>query len=86
VIQPAVIAGQTHYSLEISTKPGVVPFHPFIVSSGVYPMSNEFRDFLLAKLVNANRAAMYAKDFSNKHERTRKMMLKDLLSSVPSNK
>mmetsp|Transcript_3433 Transcript_3433/g.4261 ORF Transcript_3433/g.4261 Transcript_3433/m.4261 type:complete len:81 (-) Transcript_3433:19-261(-) len=78
-----MIAGQTHYSLEIATKPKVPPFHPFLVSCGVYQSSAEFREILLAKLINANRAAMHAPDFSHKHERTRKMLMQDLLSALP---
>lgn len=49
VIQPALIAGKTHYSVEISTKPEVPPFNPFIIPGGIYPISEEFRDILLCK-------------------------------------
>ena len=49
VVTPAMIVGQTHYSIEITTKPGVPPFPPYLSSAGVYPHSEEARDVILSK-------------------------------------
>jgi hypothetical protein len=54
---------KTGYSLSVVTKTGVKPIRPFV--SDVIPAAS-FRDFFLLKCVNAERAAMFAKDFKGK--------------------
>jgi len=40
--------------------------------------NNEFREFLLTKLINSERAAMYGPDFKAKMIRTQKQLLEDM--------
>ncbi len=57
------------YSVSVVTKTGVKPIRPFI--NDVIPASS-FRDFFLLKCVNAERAAMFAKDFKGKETSKKK--------------
>lgn len=45
-----------------------------------------FRHWLMTKLINAERAAMYAPDFKSKLQRTRKDLLEEIISGVPRKK
>lgn len=52
----------THYRLTVANKEGVFPYPPFLPHSPVFPKSSEFREFLLQKLINAERTAMWSKE------------------------
>lgn len=75
VVQSLKVKGQTFYKVAIANKTGVPPYGPFLHVPSVYQKSNKFKDFLLTKLINSERAAMYAPDFKGKMIRTRKMLL-----------
>lgn len=69
----------TQYRLALICKDGVLPSRPHIRPEIIEdPTSPHFREFLLKKLINTERAAMYAPDFSHKDSRTRKTLLNDL--------
>eukprot|EP00727_Mastigamoeba_balamuthi_P003638 m51a1_g13271 hypothetical protein (491) ;mRNA; r:392-2534 len=63
VVSPVKDAGGavTHYALTIANKPAVPPYPPFFHSgqnAGVFPKGPEFREFLLVKMMNAERSAL----------------------------
>jgi RAP1 GTPase activating protein 1 len=62
VVQPLKMAGKTHYRLAIACKNGVGEFGPPF-SQSVFASDAAFRSFLLAKLINAERAAYQAPGF-----------------------
>ena len=67
----------TSYKLSIANRTAVLPYGPWIPSPPVFSRE-EFREFLLTKLVNAERAAMHSPDFKGKMLRTAKEMLTDI--------
>ena len=77
VVQPLKLDGRTHYRLAFVAKPGVPTFGPPIAQS-IYAPDAAFRNFLLAKLINAERAAYAAPAFSTPIRRTRQMLLDGL--------
>lgn len=70
------LAEVTHYRMQVCCKQGVKPFRPFLhESSSLFRKNDLFRYLVLMKLINAERAAMYAKDFALRMQRTRKDVL-----------
>lgn len=69
---------KTHYKLAIANKTGVPPYGPYLKYPPVYEKNDYFRDFLLSKLINSERAAMQSPDFKGKMIRTNKQLLADI--------
>ena len=68
VVSPILDAdgNTTHYRLTVANKTGVPPYTPFIPESGaVFPKDDAFREFLVVKLLNAERAAMASPEFQS---------------------
>ena len=62
-----------------------VPFFgPPIPKGGVFDKDDEFRNFLLAKLINAENAGHHSKKFNTMATRTRRQYLLDLANSYSS--
>jgi RAP1 GTPase activating protein 1 len=59
----------THYRVCHVSVRGVRPFRPFVPEDGLVP-APEIRSWLLTKVLNAERAAMFAPEFSQKLSRT----------------
>ena len=72
----------THYQIAIASKAGVKPFRPFVKQPAIYEANQEFIDFLLVKAINGERAAMYSRDFSVNHIRTRTEVLKKWFTTL----
>jgi RAP1 GTPase activating protein 1 len=81
VVQPLKMAGQTHFRLTIACKNGVGDFGPPF-SHSVHANDAAFRSFLLAKLINAERAAYQAPGFAKPIRRSRQILLDALVESV----
>eukprot|EP00026_Physarum_polycephalum_P007007 Phypoly_transcript_07060.p1 GENE.Phypoly_transcript_07060~~Phypoly_transcript_07060.p1 ORF type:complete len:277 (+),score=24.77 Phypoly_transcript_07060:811-1641(+) len=64
-----------NFKISISCKEGVIPFGPDYPQSYSFPKGDRFRQFLLTKLINAERAALHAPIFAQKIKRTRKEAL-----------
>jgi len=63
VVQHLQQHNETAYRIAFASKPGVHPFGPFLPQPAIFRKCNAFRDFLLTKLINSERAAMHAPDF-----------------------
>jgi RAP1 GTPase activating protein 1 len=59
----------THFSVASASVRGVKPFRPYIPDDTMVP-AGEIREWLLTKVLNAERGAMYAPEFSQKLSRT----------------
>ncbi len=59
----------THYEVCHASVRGVKPFRPFVPAEGTVAAA-DMRAWLLTKVLNAERAAMYAPEFSQKLSRT----------------
>jgi hypothetical protein len=68
---------RTRYRVAVVSKHGVRPFGPVLPRDKIWECNLEFREFLLTKLFNAERAAYYAPGFAQ--TRTRRLWLMDLL-------
>ncbi|XP_072345487.1 signal-induced proliferation-associated 1-like protein 2 [Scyliorhinus torazame] len=66
------------YSVAVTRSKDVPVFGPFFQKGATFPKSANFRDFLLAKVVNAENAAEKSAKFHAMATRTRQEYLKDL--------
>lgn len=71
-------------SVAVSRSKDVPPFGPPIPKGVTFPKSAVFRDFLLAKVINAENAAHKSEKFRAMATRTRQEYLKDLAENFVS--
>ncbi|XP_051900944.1 signal-induced proliferation-associated 1-like protein 2 isoform X2 [Pristis pectinata] len=69
---------QVSYSVAVTCSKDIPEFGPFFQKGAVFPKSSTFREFLLAKVVNAENAAEKSEKFHAMAIRTRQEYLKDL--------
>ncbi|XP_062892586.1 signal-induced proliferation-associated 1-like protein 2 isoform X2 [Mobula hypostoma] len=69
---------QVSYSVAVTCSKDIPEFGPFFQEGAVFPKSSTFREFLLAKVVNAENAAEKSEKFHAMAIRTRQEYLKDL--------
>jgi len=74
----------TQYQVGLVSKPGVKCHGPPLPPGGAFCCGEETREFLLTKLINAERAAYYAPGFAQ--SRTRRLWLKDILEKYGKTK
>lgn len=70
--------GHTTYSVAVSCTKDIPPFGPFIPADNSFVKGPAFRDFLLAKAINAENAAERSGKFHAMATRTRQEYLRDL--------
>ncbi|KAM8952519.1 signal-induced proliferation-associated 1-like protein 3 isoform 2-T2 [Pelodytes ibericus] len=73
------------YSVAVTRSKDVPPFGPPIPSGVTFRKSDVFRDFLLAKVINAENAAHKSDKFHTMATRTRQEYLKDLAENYVTN-
>ncbi|MGH0119202.1 UNVERIFIED_CONTAM: hypothetical protein FKN15_013297 [Acipenser sinensis] len=73
------------YSVAVTRSKDVPPFGPPIPCGVTFRRSDVFRDFLLAKVINAENAAHKSEKFHTMATRTRQEYLKDLAENCVSN-
>jgi peroxiredoxin len=81
VIEPFTEGDKVKYRVAIANKQDVPPYSPFLPDPPVFEHTATFSDFLLSKLINAERASMYAPPFKEKTERTRQTLIKDIFKN-----
>jgi len=70
---------KVHYKVEITCKDGVPPFGPPIRYPAIFERTPEFREYLLTKLINGERAALHGcPSFKNKNVAARRLQLENL--------
>ncbi|XP_056023181.1 signal-induced proliferation-associated 1-like protein 1 isoform X3 [Ostrea edulis] len=67
-----------HYSIAVTRSKDVPPFGPHIPENAMFTRSDQFAEFLLAKVINAENAAHRCEKFIAMATRTRTEYLKDL--------
>jgi len=74
VVQPTrTETGVTKYKLAVAAKEGVPPFGPMLPHIPEFDVGSSFKEYLLTKMVNAERAALNAPSFVDvisKHKQT----------------
>jgi hypothetical protein len=68
--------------VEFAAKAGVRPFGPKLKCSTPFALDSSFREIFLAKLINAERAALQSPAFASKIEKTRKAVLEELVEKI----
>lgn len=82
MVQPVVVSGERHYKLHMAYKVGVAESKPRLPEDPVFNKT-EIRDFLLTKLINAERCAMSATQFRRPQEHVRSELFKALQEKFP---
>uniref|UniRef100_A0A8D2LR16 RAP1 GTPase activating protein 2 n=1 Tax=Varanus komodoensis TaxID=61221 RepID=A0A8D2LR16_VARKO len=68
----------TSYKVAVTAREDVPPFGPSLPSPPVFQKNSEFREFLLAKLINAENACCKSDKFAKLEDRTRAALLDNL--------
>jgi len=81
VVQPVVMPKdeEIFYQIGVVSKEGVPDFGPEISKNVVYKKDQQFRDFLFAKLCNAERSSYNSPLLRVKFARTRQSLLEDVV-------
>jgi hypothetical protein len=69
---------KSEYRLVVHSAESVPRFGPSLPARGVFSESSSFRDFLLTKLINGEKASYCTPTFSEKRNRTLSLLLKDV--------
>eukprot|EP00727_Mastigamoeba_balamuthi_P010262 m51a1_g5859 hypothetical protein (721) ;mRNA; r:376946-380446 len=82
VVSPVLEADGTtsHYFLSIANKPAVPPYPPFFPKEAMFERGPAFREYLLTKLINAERSALANSPEFSSIASTRKSQLGELCS------
>ncbi|KAG8187108.1 hypothetical protein JTE90_004854 [Oedothorax gibbosus] len=70
------------YKVSVTARDGVPVFGPSLPNPAVFRKNDEFREFLLTKLINAEIACYKAEKFSKLEKRTRTSLLQSLYDEV----
>ncbi|GAM26221.1 hypothetical protein SAMD00019534_093960, partial [Acytostelium subglobosum LB1] len=81
VVKAVKIDNERFYRLAIVSRDAVPEFGPAMPANGLFKKDQAFKDFLYAKLLNAERAAYSAPILEMKLSRTRRALLKDVSES-----
>lgn len=74
------------FRVAVCAKDGVRPFGPPLPDPPVFDCNQAFSDWITAKLVNAERASMYAQTFATKMARTKTALLGAMVSEYRGKK
>ncbi|PRP73051.1 RapGAP/RanGAP domain-containing protein, partial [Planoprotostelium fungivorum] len=66
------------YHVEVANKPGVRTYGPYVPFPARFEGGSKFREWLLSKMINAERACMQAPEFKGKMIRTAKELLGEM--------
>uniref|UniRef100_A0A6B2L4Q0 Rap-GAP domain-containing protein n=1 Tax=Arcella intermedia TaxID=1963864 RepID=A0A6B2L4Q0_9EUKA len=71
------------YRFEISNKPAVPPYPPYLPNPPLFPINSESRDLFLCKLINAERATIaQVPIFRSNLSATRESLINDLKNTI----
>ncbi|XP_065061296.1 rap1 GTPase-activating protein 1-like isoform X4 [Rhopilema esculentum] len=70
------------YKVTVTARDGVPRFSPALPNPAVFRKGREFREFLMTKILNAELAACKSEKFSQLAERTRAMLLQQLVNDL----
>ncbi|XP_046640588.1 GTPase-activating Rap/Ran-GAP domain-like protein 3 isoform X4 [Daphnia pulicaria] len=76
------LPGEDAYRFHIYSEESVPLFGPSLPSPPIFPKVPDFREFLLVKLINGEKAAFNTPIFSQKRERTLDMLIRDMYAEV----
>jgi hypothetical protein len=75
---PRIKRKPTRYEVSVVTRDEVGAYKPYLWEQSVFDKGPMFREWLLTKIVNGERASYSAPKFARMQERTRSQMLEDI--------
>ncbi|KAL7032949.1 hypothetical protein ACKWTF_007435 [Chironomus riparius] len=72
----------TRYEVSVVTRDEVGAYKPYLWEQSVFEKGSMFREWLLTKIVNGERASYSAPKFARMQERTRSQMLEDIVANL----
>ncbi|XP_037969779.2 uncharacterized protein LOC105380439 isoform X2 [Plutella xylostella] len=72
----------TRYEISVVTRDEVGAYKPYLWEQSVFDKGPMFREWLLTKIVNGERASYSAPKFARMQERTRSQMLEDIVANL----
>ncbi|CAG9788378.1 unnamed protein product [Diatraea saccharalis] len=72
----------TRYEVSVVTRDEVGAYKPYLWEQSVFDKGPMFREWLLTKIVNGERASYSAPKFARMQERTRSQMLEDIVANL----
>jgi len=78
LIRKVPMSNPTRYRIQVSNKLGVGIHEPILNNSQIYEVNQNFRGFLLTKLINSERASYQAKGFSSAFNLVRRGLLEEM--------
>ncbi|KGL75159.1 Rap1 GTPase-activating protein 1, partial [Tinamus guttatus] len=75
-------SGETLYKVSVTARDDVPFFGPSLPNPAIFRKSAEFREFLLAKLINAEYSCYRSEKFAKLEERTRSALLESLFEEL----
>ncbi|CAG9858834.1 unnamed protein product [Phyllotreta striolata] len=79
---PRIKRKPTHYEVSVVTRDEVGAYKPYLWEQSVFDKGPMFREWLLTKVVNGERASYSAPKFARMQERTRSQMLEDIVANL----
>ncbi|KAG5897568.1 hypothetical protein JTB14_007280 [Gonioctena quinquepunctata] len=79
---PRIKRKPTHYEVSVVTRDEVGAYKPYLWEQSVFDKGPMFREWLLTKIVNGERASYSAPKFARMQERTRSQMLEDIVANL----
>lgn len=79
---PRIKRKPTRYEVSVVTRDEVGAFKPYLWEQSVFDKGPLFREWLLTKIVNGERASYSAPKFARMQERTRSQMLEDIVANL----
>ena len=79
---PKIKFNPARYEISVVTRDEVGAYKPYLWEQSVFTKGPMFRDWLLAKIINGERASYSAPKFARMQERTRSQMLEDLVANL----
>ncbi|XKL64913.1 hypothetical protein PGB90_004999 [Kerria lacca] len=79
---PRIRRKTTRYEVSVVTRDEVGAYKPYLWEQSVFENGPMFREWILTKIVNGERASYSAPKFARMQERTRSQMLEDLVANL----
>ncbi|XP_023315246.1 uncharacterized protein LOC106654195 isoform X4 [Trichogramma pretiosum] len=81
-VSPRIKRKVTRYEVSVVTRDEVGAYKPYLWEQSVFEKGPMFREWMLTKIVNGERASYSAPKFARMQERTRSQMLEDIVANL----
>ncbi|XP_031831114.1 rap GTPase activating protein radish isoform X2 [Nomia melanderi] len=81
-VSPRIKRKVTRYEVSVVTRDEVGAYKPYLWEQNVFEKGPMFREWILTKIVNGERASYSAPKFARMQERTRSQLLEDIVTNL----